>query len=92
MVQVSGWMLRTASATYRIFEVVASGAFGSVYFGRNLTNNTAVAVKLLHAHHARNPQIVERFEREAGLVRGLSHPNIVRVLDQGRSDDGIPSS
>src|SRR5215210_1241595 len=82
--------LRTAGGSYRVYELVAAGAFGSVYYGLSLADNTPVAIKQLHAHHARDARIVERFEREAPLVRQVAHPNIVRVVDQGRDAEGLP--
>jgi serine/threonine-protein kinase len=82
--------LRGELSTYRIFDVVASGGFGSVAFGRDTATNVPVAVKRLHAHLKEQSGFVERFEREAATVRGLTHPNIVRLLDQGRDDSGVP--
>ena len=54
MRQVQGRTLRTDSGAYQVYEVVAVGGFASVYYGRDLTTNAPVAVKLLHPHFARN--------------------------------------
>jgi eukaryotic-like serine/threonine-protein kinase len=90
MKQGLGRTLRTESNAFRIHELVAAGGFGSVFFGRDLGNSTPVAVKLLHPHHAGDPRIIERFEREASLVHGLKHPHVVQVVDRGRDEDGVP--
>src|SRR5918911_1961593 len=90
MALTSERMLQTASGQYRVFDLIASGAFGSVYYGRSLRDGSPVAIKQLHPHHADDARVVARFESEAGLVRGLAHPSIVRVLDQGRTDAGLP--
>jgi serine/threonine-protein kinase len=82
--------LRGDLGEYRIFELVAAGGFGSVFYGRDLDHNVPVAVKRLHAHLTDQPGFVERFEREAEMVRGLEHPNLVRLLDQGRDEHGVP--
>jgi serine/threonine protein kinase len=75
---------------YRIFESIASGGFGSVFYGRDTSANVPVAVKRLHPHLKDHPGFVQRFEQEASTVRGLAHPNIVRMLDQGRDHLGVP--
>lgn len=73
---------------YRLDEVVASGGAAIVWraFDEHLAR--PVAVKLLHPHHAGDPTVVERFQREARAAAGLSHPNVVRIYDTGR-EDGI---
>ncbi|HEY1297162.1 MAG TPA: serine/threonine-protein kinase, partial [Chloroflexota bacterium] len=82
--------LHGQAGAYRIYESIASGGFGSVFIGRDISTNVPVAVKRLHAHLKDEPGFVERFEQEASTVRGLAHPNIVRLLDQGRDASGVP--
>ena len=82
--------LTTSLGSYALYAHVASGGFGSVYFGRDLHNNRAVAIKRLHGHLAYQPAVVERFRREAQQLRGLQHPNIVQVLDDGTDTNGLP--
>jgi tetratricopeptide (TPR) repeat protein len=83
-------VLRTNLGSYALYAFVASGGFGTVYFGRDLQSNRAVAIKRLHGHLAYQPELVERFEQEAQRLRGLQHPNIVQVLDDGKDGDGLP--
>ncbi len=86
-----GQRLRTESnGAYQVYELVAAGAFGSVYFGRDLGTNRAVAIKKLHPHWARDPRAVERFNEEGSTGRELQHPNVVQLVDQGIDDDGVP--
>jgi serine/threonine protein kinase len=73
---------------YRIYELIAQGGFGSVHIGRDTSTNVPVAVKRLHAHLKNDPQIAEKFVQEADTVRSLAHPNIVRLVDQGRESPG----
>jgi len=73
---------------YRLDEVIASGGAAIVWRGFDEHLARPVAVKLLHPHHAGDPTVVERFQREARAAAGLSHPNVVRIYDVGR-DDGI---
>ncbi len=68
---------------YRLYDKVGAGGFATVYLGRNLTNNTVVAVKVLNQEYTAEPKFVARFRREAEMAQRLQHPNIVRMLDYG---------
>jgi len=72
---------------YELQEPIASGGAAIVWraYDRNLARS--VAIKLLHPHHANDPTVVERFERESRSAAQLSHPNAVRIYDTGREDD-----
>jgi eukaryotic-like serine/threonine-protein kinase len=72
---------------YALEEPIASGGAAIVWraFDENLART--VAVKLLHPHHATDPTVVERFERESRAAAQLNHPNVVRIYDTGREDD-----
>lgn len=72
---------------YHLEEPIASGGAAIVWraFDENLSRS--VAVKLLHPHHATDPTVVERFERESRAAAQLNHPNAVRIYDTGREDD-----
>ena len=65
-------------------EVIGSGGFGTVYKARG-PDGTHVALKVL-APHIDSAETLKRFERE-GNIR-IEHPNVVRVIDAGQSDDG----
>ena len=45
-----------------------------------------VAVKVLHQRYNDEDEYVERFRREARMAAGLSHPNIVTVIDRGEHE------
>lgn len=67
---------------YRIEGQLGVGAHGVVYAARDQAG-AAVALKVLTSD---KPSLVRRFEREGGLR--FAHPNVVRVLDAGRTDEG----
>lgn len=77
---------RTFKGSYRILELVGGGGFADVYLARDLRSNAIVAIKVLHPHIARDPDILRSFEREAVLARSLTEPHIVRVLDSGEEE------
>jgi serine/threonine protein kinase/predicted ATPase len=66
---------------YRLQEVIGVGGMGTVYRGMDMRTGDNVAVKLLKADAVMDdPDLVERFVREAEALRQLNHPNIVKVL------------
>jgi len=74
---------------YELEELVGSGGMSSVYRAHDRVLDRRVALKLLHQRLADDDEYVERFRREARMVAGLLHQNIVTVIDRGE-DDGRP--
>ena len=77
---------------YRIVSEIGAGGFGTVYKGEQLATGQAVAIKMLRLVGARDPKAIEkriaRLEREMRLCAQLHHPNIVGLIDFGRTSDG----
>lgn len=71
---------------YTLVEKLGAGGMGDVYKGHHTSLDQYRAIKVLPAHLSRNPELVERFMREARHYAGLSHPNIVRVEHVGDQD------
>jgi serine/threonine protein kinase len=65
----------------RIEREIARGGMAEVYLGTHLTLDRAVAVKVMHNHIEADLDLQSRFEREAKVVAGLRHPNIVQIFD-----------
>jgi serine/threonine-protein kinase len=68
-------------ASYRLVELLGTGATGEVWRVEHTATGDAFAAKLLRAELAADPQIVERFVRERSVLLALQHPSIVRVRD-----------
>lgn len=69
---------------YKLFREIASGGMASVHLGRLLGPagfSRVVAVKRLHPHLARDPELVTMFVDEARLAARIQHPNVVPTLD-----------
>jgi serine/threonine protein kinase len=65
----------------RIEKLLARGGTAEVYLGTHVTLARPVAVKVLHNYIEEEPLLLERFQREARVVAGLRHPNIVQIFD-----------
>ena len=65
----------------RVDMFLARGGMADVFIGTHTTLHRAVAVKFLKGDLQENPDLRERFEREARVIAMLRHPNIVQVFD-----------
>jgi tRNA A-37 threonylcarbamoyl transferase component Bud32 len=74
---------------YELQEVIGSGGMGVVLKARHRTLDHHVAIKLLRPGVV-DAQLRERFLREARLLAGLHHPNIVLIHDFDVSEWGVP--
>jgi predicted Ser/Thr protein kinase len=72
----------------RLVRRIGAGGMGEVWLARHETLEKDVAIKLLPADFAREPEAVQRFLREARSAARLEHPNVVQVLDAGTGSDG----
>ena len=71
---------------YELDELVGAGGMSSVFRAHDRVLERTVALKLLHQRLTAEGEYVERFRREARMVAGLSHHNIVSVIDRGEHD------
>lgn len=74
------WIGKTIGKV-RIEKYLARGGMAEVYLGTHLTLERPVAVKVLHSHIEEDPSLLARFQREAKVVAGLRHPNIIQIFD-----------
>ncbi|GEJ55523.1 hypothetical protein AMYX_02640 [Anaeromyxobacter diazotrophicus] len=72
-----------AVGPYEVLSVIGRGGIGTVYRARHRTSGAEVAVKLLGPPPACDPTAARRLAREFEALRGLDHPNVVRVYDAG---------
>ena len=78
----------TRLGPYEILAPLGAGGMGEVYRARDTRLGREVAVKVLPAHRAQDPDALARLEREAQAVAALSHPNILAIHDLG-TDQGV---
>ncbi len=74
---------------YGLESVLGRGGMGVVYKALHLRLGRHVALKMLLAGEFAAAEQLARFAREAEVVAGLCHPNIVKVFDVG-DHDGRP--
>jgi serine/threonine-protein kinase len=76
---------------YRLAYRIAAGAAGEVWRGLDAVLDRPVAVKLLRASCAGQPEALARFRAEAWHTSSLSHPAIAQVYDYGEADPPNPA-
>jgi eukaryotic-like serine/threonine-protein kinase len=79
----------TRLGPYEIQSPLGAGGMGEVYRAFDSRLGRDVAIKLLPAEYAADPERVRRFEQEARACAALNHPNIVAVYDLGTRADAF---
>ncbi len=75
---------------YRIIECIGRGGSGQVFLAeQDEPVRRRVAVKVV-PQAAVSPELAARFEVERAALELVDHPNVARVLDAGRTPDGLP--
>ncbi len=78
---------RATGGRFAIVRRIASGGMAHVYEASHSVLGRRVVIKVLYAHLSRDPEMRERFRREAEAASRLSHPNVCTILDAGVTRD-----
>ncbi|MDP9148038.1 MAG: serine/threonine protein kinase, partial [Acidobacteriota bacterium] len=70
---------------YEILALLGQGGMGAVYKARDTELERFVALKLIRADLAGNPEILRRFKQELILAREVTHRNVIRIFDLGQA-------
>ncbi|HYK21938.1 MAG TPA: protein kinase, partial [Pyrinomonadaceae bacterium] len=76
---------------YRVVREIGHGGMGAVFLAvrDDEQYSQQVAIKLIKSGFA-DDAMRRRFRNEMQILADLSHPNIARMFDAGRTDDGVP--
>ncbi len=86
MTAMNTWSGKTVGKVL-IENLIARGGMAEVYKGLHSTLDRPVAIKVMRNLLEEDPSLKSRFEREARVVAGLRHPNIVQVFDFDIADE-----
>jgi uncharacterized protein (TIGR02265 family) len=82
----------TIGERYQVTGILGEGGFSVVYEARQIATGQVVAIKVLRLDRVSDAvderTQIARFEREMKVTARLKHPNIVRLIDSGRVDEG----
>lgn len=76
------------SGRYELLELLGQGGMGSVYKARHQMMERIVAIKMLLPDLVEDPEMHDRFLREAKSSGKILHPNVIELLDFGEGADG----
>ncbi len=77
----------SVNSRYEPIGVIASGGMATVWRVRDMLLDRVVALKRPHPAPSDDPAL-QRFNREARLAAGITHPNVITIFDAGEDDSG----
>lgn len=72
---------------YRLLREIGSGGFGTVCLAWQEKTNRISALKITREKIKKNDRLLKRFKKEITIMQHLNHPNLVRIYDNGITDD-----
>ncbi len=76
----------TSLGPYEILSPLGAGGMGEVYRAKDAKLDREVAIKVLPEMFSRDPERVQRFQREAKVLASLNHSNIAAIYGFEKAD------
>ncbi len=83
-------LLQEAIAPLQLLDLEDMGGMGEIYLARDPGLRRNLAVKVLKSELATDAKARARFQREATVIAGLSHPNVITIHSVGELKDETP--
>lgn len=74
---------------YKIESLLEKGGMSVLYLGTHPETQDPVTIKVLSPKFVSNPEIVDRFLKEAGIIAMADHPHIVKLYGHGDWEGGL---
>lgn len=84
-----GELRRATGNRYRVVRRLGSGGMAHVYYALHERLGRPLVLKVLHRQLAADPEMRERFRREAEAAARLDHPHVCSILDYGDAGDTV---
>lgn len=81
-------LIGASLGSYEIIEAIGEGGMARIYRGYHAELNRDAAIKVINWGLQEDPEVTERFRREAQAIAKLRHPNIVQIFDFGKHTSG----
>ena len=78
------------SRRFRLVAPLGEGGMGIVYVAEPVAGGPRVAIKILRPEFLEEPNVLERFLEEAHTSMRIQHPNVLRVFEAAKAEDGSP--
>ena len=87
---VAGAMESTIlDSRYKILRKLGEGGMAYVYEAEELNSGESVAVKVISPKLSKDPTLLKRLRREAGLAIRMEHPNVCNIMRLGETEEGL---
>ncbi len=87
--QSEGLEGKVVNDRYEVIASIGEGGMGMVYKAKDRRSGDDIALKVLHRDISGDERTVRRFFSEARVLASLTHPNIIRLYDFGKTDEGL---